>query len=51
MPLNISVEQSAGDLKMLDKVIENGRRLIDEFGAEAVVFGCAGMAALQKPAE
>ncbi|MDG2377235.1 MAG: aspartate/glutamate racemase family protein [Woeseiaceae bacterium] len=51
LPLNISVEQSAGDPKTLDKVIENGRRLIDEFGAEAVVLGCAGMAALQKPAE
>jgi Asp/Glu/hydantoin racemase len=51
LPLNISVEQSAGDPGTLDKVIETGRRLIDEFGAEAVVLGCAGMAALQKPAE
>jgi len=45
LPLNISVEQSAGDPTTLDKIIENGRRL------EAVVLGCAGMAALQKPAE
>lgn len=51
LPLNISVEQSAGDPTTLDKIVENGRRLVDKFGAEVVVLGCAGMAALQKPAE
>ena len=51
LPLGITVDQSAGDPATLDKVIDNGRRLVDEFGAEAVVLGCAGMAALRKPAE
>ena len=51
LPLNISVEQSAGDPQTLDKVIATGRRLVEEFGAEVIVLGCAGMAALQAPAE
>ena len=51
LPLHISVAQSAGDPQTIDKVIATGRRLVAEFGAEAVVLGCAGMAALQAPAE
>ena len=51
LSLNVSVEQSAADPAMLDKVIFNGRRLVEEFGAEAIVLGCAGMAALQEAAE
>ena len=51
LPLDISVEQSANDPGTLDKVVDTGRRLIDEFGAQALVLGCAGMAALREPAE
>ena len=51
LPLGITVEQSAGDPATLDKVVENGRCLVDEHGAEAIVLGCAGMAALREPAE
>ncbi|NNC76918.1 MAG: Asp/Glu racemase, partial [Woeseiaceae bacterium] len=51
LPLNISVAQSAGDPQTLDKVVATGRRLVEEFGAEVIVLGCAGMAALQAPAE
>lgn len=51
LPLGISVEQSVGDPETLGLVIAAGRRLIDEYGAAAVVLGCAGMAALREPAE
>jgi allantoin racemase len=51
LPLDISVEQSAADPATLDKVINAGRRLIDEFGAGALVLGCAGMAAIRESAE
>ena len=51
LPLDITVEQSAGDPATFDKVVANGRRLVDEFGAESIVLGCAGMAALRERAE
>lgn len=51
LPLDISVEQSANDPDTLEKVVVNGQRLIDEFGAEAIVLGCAGMAAIQQAAQ
>jgi len=51
LPLGISVDQSANDPETLEKIVENGRRLIDDFGAQAIVLGCAGMAALREPAE
>jgi len=51
LPLDISVEQSVSDPKTLDKVERVGRRLIDEFGAETLVLGCAGMAALRSSVE
>ncbi len=51
LPLDISVEQSAADPASLEKVIATGRRLIEEFGADTIVLGCAGMAALQGAVE
>ena len=42
-PLNMSVADTASE-RTLDRMIEVGRRLKDEDGAEAVVMGCAGMA-------
>ncbi|MDH3439350.1 MAG: aspartate/glutamate racemase family protein [Gammaproteobacteria bacterium] len=51
LPLGISVDQSANDPGTLSKVVDCGRRLIDDFGAQAIVLGCAGMAALREPAE
>ena len=50
LPLDISVDQSANDPATLDRIITVGRRLADEFGAEVLVLGCAGMAAHKKPA-
>ena len=51
LPLDVSVEETAVGHGILEKVIATGRRLIDEFGANAIVLGCAGLAALREPAE
>ena len=50
LPLDITVDQSANDPATLDRIISVGRRLLDEFGAEVLILGCAGMAAHKKPA-
>jgi allantoin racemase len=42
-PLEMSVAETASE-KTLDRMVEVGRQLRDEDGAEAVVMGCAGMA-------
>jgi allantoin racemase len=49
--LDISVDDSANDPRTLDKVITRGRHLIDEYGANALILGCAGMAAIRRLAE
>ena len=51
LPLDVSVDEAANDPDTLTKVVAGGRRLIDEFGAEVLILGCAGMASLQQPAE
>jgi len=43
-PLDISVDEAANDPETLDKIIAVGRELIEEDGAESLVFGCAGLA-------
>lgn len=50
-PLNMSVAETASGEKTLDRMIEVGRELVDEDGAEAVVMGCAGMARHRRPLE
>jgi Asp/Glu/hydantoin racemase len=49
-PLELSVAESASD-KTLPRMIEVGRALKDEDGANAIVMGCAGMARHRKPLE
>jgi len=51
LPLDITVDEAANDPDTLEKVIAKGRCLIEEHGAESLVLGCAGMAALREPAE
>lgn len=51
LPLDITVDEAANDPDTLQKVIKQGRRLIEEQGAESLVLGCAGMAALRQSAE
>lgn len=48
--LNISVADSARGGGVLERMIEVGRLLIED-GAEAIVMGCAGMAAQRAPLE
>jgi len=50
-PMDISVDQAANDPGTLDKIIDNGRLLVEEDGAEYLVLGCAGLAAWRAPAE
>jgi allantoin racemase len=50
-PLNMSVAETASGDNTLARMVEVGRRLIDEDGAEAVVMGCAGMARHRRPLE
>jgi allantoin racemase len=50
-PLNISVDQAANDPDTLIKIIETGRELIDEDGAEMLILGCAGMAKHRREAQ
>ena len=49
-PLELSVAESASE-KTLPRMIEVGRELKDEDGANAIVMGCAGMARHRKPLE
>ena len=51
LALDISVDEAANDSGTLDKVLLNGRRLVEEFGASSVILGCAGMAAIKEIAQ
>ena len=44
-PMDISVDQAANDPETLDRIVDNGRLLVEEDGAECLVLGCAGLAA------
>jgi Asp/Glu/hydantoin racemase len=50
-PLEMSVAATVSGDKTLDRLIEVGRELRDQDGADAVVMGCAGMARHRKPLE
>ena len=50
-PMDISVDEAANDPDTLDKIVENGRLLIEEDGAEYLVLGCAGLAAWRADAQ
>lgn len=50
-PLNMSVAETASGERTLDRMIEVGRELRDEDGADVIVMGCAGMARHRKPLE
>ncbi len=51
LPLDISVDESANDPATLGKVVDTGQRLIDEYGANSLILGCAGMAAVRDLAQ
>jgi Asp/Glu/hydantoin racemase len=50
LPLHVSVDEATNDPGTLDKIVAQGRRLIDELGADVLILGCAGMVAHKKPA-
>ena len=50
-PLNMSVAETASGEKTLDRMIEVGKALRDEDGADVIVMGCAGMARHRRPLE
>jgi allantoin racemase len=50
-PLEMSVAETASGEGTLQRMIEVGRQLKEEDGAEAVVMGCAGMARHRRPLE
>lgn len=50
-PLDMSVAETASGERTLDKMIEIGRELRDNDGADVIVMGCAGMARHRAPLE
>jgi allantoin racemase len=50
-PLEMSVDETASGEQTLCRMLEVGRQLRDQDGAEAVVMGCAGMARHRRPLE
>jgi Asp/Glu/hydantoin racemase len=48
-PLEMSVAETASGKNTLQRMVEVGRALKDEDGAEAIVMGCAGMARHRAP--
>jgi Asp/Glu/hydantoin racemase len=51
LPLGISVDAAANGSGTFARVVFQGRRLIEEFGAGALILGCAGMAGHRDNAE
>lgn len=50
-PLNITVDEAANGPDTLRKIVAGGRELIQEDGAETIILGCAGLAALRHSAQ
>lgn len=50
-PLDVSVDGAANDPEVLHKIIETGRQLVEEDGAETLILGCAGLAVHRKAAQ
>jgi allantoin racemase len=50
-PLEMTVAETASGDKTFQRMVEVGRQLKDQDGAEAVVMGCAGMARHRRPLE
>ena len=49
LPLGLGVTQLADAGKTYDRMVETGRKLRDDHGADVLVMGCAGMAPYRKP--
>ncbi len=51
LPLNLGVAELSDRARTLARMEEVGRTLIEAHGAEVLILGCAGMAALRAPLE
>lgn len=51
LPLDISVDEAANDAGSFEKIVSQGRRLIEDSGADVLILGCAGMAPHREPLE
>lgn len=49
--LEVSVDEAANDPQVLQKIIDTGRRLVEEDGAETLILGCAGLAGHKEAAQ
>ena len=49
LPVGLSVTELSNQDKTFGRMVEVGKRLRDEHGADVVVMGCAGMARYRKP--
>ena len=50
-PLDMTVAETATGEKTFDRMVEVGRKLVEEDGADVVIMGCAGMARHRQPLE
>jgi len=51
LPVGLQVTELADAGRTRQKMIDTGRRLVDEHGAHVIVMGCAGMAQYRAPLE
>lgn len=49
LPIGLGVTELADEKKTFGRMVEIGKRLRDERGADVVVMGCAGMAGYRRP--
>jgi allantoin racemase len=49
LPVGLSVVELSNQDKTFGRMVEVGKRLRDEHGADVIVMGCAGMARYRKP--
>lgn len=50
-PLDVSVDDAVKDPAVLQKIVDVGRQLVQEDGAETLILGCAGLAGHRKAAQ
>jgi Asp/Glu/hydantoin racemase len=51
LPVGLQVRELSDAGRTLTRMVDTGRRLVDEHGAHVIVMGCAGMAQYRKPLE
>jgi allantoin racemase len=51
LPLGMQVTELSDAVRTRQRMLDTGRRLVDEHGAHVIVMGCAGMAQYRAPLE